>query len=644
MNWLKRILPPGIRYLLKIYVIGIIAFTVLRAIFFMVHYSMSTEIPAATLSQSFLMGFRFDTVISCYILLLPFILSFLLLLLSSKRIPYRIINLYLILVYGMAFFICAADIPYFGQFYTRMTFAALNWTDTPMFMLKVMFTEPVHYLYIGIFGMMLWLFSGILRRVRFRMVLVGDYSLIKKLSVLVLVGGLLFLGIRGRVGVKSPIRWGTAFFSEYSFANQMGLNPVFTFIRTGIDFMNNEELNFMKDKEAIKNVVSYLNIPTDNLLTEESPIARKMIFAEQEQNYNVILVLMESISAQDMDRYGNGARLTPVLDKLTAEAGFVFDNFYSAGIHTFNGLHSTLYSVPALMHRHPLKGFQSMNSTNGIPIILEEHGYKTVFFTSHDAQFDNMGGYMLANGFQEIISEKDYDPAEVISTLGVPDHVLFREAIEHINRLTPDGNPFFATILTGSNHGPYVIPEGTSFKSDQSDMKDKMVQYADWSVGEFLENAASQAWFANTLFIFTSDHGNVTKPVYDMPLSYHHIPLLIYAPKIFNENLSVKHLGGQIDLFPTLMGILKMDYENNTLGTDMLNEDRRFICFSADDKLACLSDSLFYVQRNNGMSSLYKYKTSDRIDYLKTYPEMAKEMKLFSESMLQAAQSQQHRE
>ena len=34
-------------------------------------------------------------------------------------------------------------------------------------------------------------------------------------------------------------------------------------------------------------------------------------------------------------------------------------------------------------------------------------------------------------------------------------------------------------------------------------------------------------------------------------------------------------MGSQIDVFPTLMGILNQDFINNTLGIDLMNEDRK---------------------------------------------------------------------
>ena len=137
-----------------------------------------------------------------------------------------------------------------------------------------------------------------------------NYPVLFLFSVLSLA--IMFLGIRGRIEKKSPIKVGTAFFSNYAFPNQLGLNPVFTFIQSYIDKLNpeNESLHLMDNQLAIKTVNSYLNINTSIPFVREIKTDRKPL------NANVVLVIMESMSAGKMQRYGSPYQLTKKYEEL----------------------------------------------------------------------------------------------------------------------------------------------------------------------------------------------------------------------------------------------------------------------------------------------------------------------------------------
>jgi hypothetical protein len=139
---------------------------------------------------------------------------------------------------------------------------------------------------------------------------VDNNSPVKTILVYLLLLALLFMGIRGRLAIKSPIRWGTAFFSPYNFTNQLGLNPVYTFIRSWLDKKESVEqrFNFMSDDKAEKIVRQELNI-TDN--KDQSPVSRVIRSERIAKKYHIVLVLMESMTAKNMTHFGNFEKLTP---------------------------------------------------------------------------------------------------------------------------------------------------------------------------------------------------------------------------------------------------------------------------------------------------------------------------------------------
>jgi len=456
-------------------------------------------------------------------------------------------------------------------------------------------------------------------------------------AVSILTCLILFVGIRGRLEIKSPIKVGTAFFSNYAFPNQLGLNPIFTFMRSYLDALNpeNKTLQLIDDQLAIRNVRTYFNIPKSSSF--ESPIARAILPDSTTMKANVIIVIMESMSAAKMQRYGNTDNLTPFLDSI-ATRSYTFENIYSSGIHTFNGIYSTLFSFPALLKQHTMN-ITMIPEFTGFPKTLSVNGYHTIYFTTHDEQFDNVSGFLKANAIEEIVSQKDYPSEKVLSALGVPDDYMFEYAIPKLTELNKKGAPFFAAFMTASDHGPYIIPEGIPFHPHNTDAKQKIVEYADWSIKKFLTLAGKEAWFKNTFFVFVADHGAVIgDSPYDMPLSYNHVPFIIYAPGLICKPQSFKQVGGQIDIYPTLMGLLNISYINNTFGIDLCKEKRPYIYFSADDKIGCINHDWFWEYRTDGHESLYKYPNHDPKDYLGICKVKSDSMKTYAFSMLQCAQ------
>ncbi len=195
---------------------------------------------------------------------------------------------------------------------------------------------------------------------------------------------------------------------------------------------------------------------------------------------------MESMSAAKMERHGNTKHLTPFLDSLSHNS-YYFENIYTAGIHTFNGVFSTLFSFPAIYRQNPMKE-STMFKYNGIGHTLRKNGYSTTYFTTHDGQFDNIEGFLRANDFENIITLADYPSEEAKTTLGVPDDFMFEFSMPVIDKLYKENKPFFVAFMTASDHGPYYLPD--YFKPKNQNIKDQMVEYADWSLRKLVSLAS----------------------------------------------------------------------------------------------------------------------------------------------------------
>lgn len=632
---MERILKNTV-YLLGIYLTGIIFFTVFRIV--LIYSYISANDTYTFLNQnmvkSFAMGFRFDTVISCYILIIPaLILAISSFFRKSMKRMIKGIMIWSLITYTVSFIFTAANIPYYIQFNKQINASIWNWMSEPQFVIRMIFSEDSFLIYILLLLILMAAYYYIIIKWTKRHLKVlseSDGTGIKYVqsaifSILLLFS--VFLGIRGRLAIKSPIRIGTAYFCNDQFLNQAGLNPVFVLIKTSMDINkeNSRIISIADEYESYKKAATILNMTTDSI-----GWSRKIPGDSIARKKNVVVILMESFCS-DLLEWKEG---TPFVNRLT-EKSVYFRNTYSAGIHTMNGIHSTLFGFPALMNQHPMKIIRTFK---GMPASFVENGYSTMYFTTHDEQFDNVSGFLIANGIESVYGQKDYPLNEVKSNLGVVDDYMLKYAVNKISeRHAADKKPFFATLLTASNHQPYIIPD--YYKPDSEDIRKQIVEYSDWAISQFFEMAEKEDWYNNTLFVLLGDHGSPSGlNIYDVSLIYHQIPLIFYEPGEENNARTINDVAGQIDVYPTIMGWVGLPYENETFGVDLMKEKRKYIYFSSDDSYACVDTSYYYVNRMDGRESLYNYSVQSPEDSISFHKDKANEMNNYAKTMIQAAQ------
>lgn len=628
--------PAYFRFTIETYFLGLLFFALFRLAGIMLNWDLFLAIPEDLrwnlLVESLILGFRFDTIASVYCIALPFLMlgisSFFktipsLLSISSKAI--------LLILYSLAFFISAADIPYFLHFNSRLTSASLMWMDEPRFVIQMISQEPSYWLAILPFIATLVFFY---RWIKNRQLSQENPDLkdafLRKLSFLLLGLALLFFGLRGRVNLnKAPLGPVDAYFSDYSIANQMALNPSFTFLKSYIDGQkkSNLDLDLMDSDHAMAFVQSQLNRSG----IKDYPLAEKVSFdTAYPQAPNVVLIMMEGLSAIRMQAFGSQDSCTPFLDSLAKEGRF-FMNAYSAGIHTHNGIYGILTGFPALFERHAMKQIP-IPRYHSLPYELKKHGYHNTYFTNHDVEFDNVGGFLVENGVERLVSDRNYPPEKLLSTLGVPDDYMFRYSQSYLTEMAANGKPFLAMYMTTSNHKPFHFPD--YYQRRYEDKELDAYAYADWSLKQFMNWSKKQDWYENTLFVFVADHGWAIQPQYDLSINHSHVPLLFFSPKYIEPKKEDK-MAGHIDVLPSIMGLLKLPYINNSLGIDLFQDSRPYIYFNGDNKMGVIDQKYLYIYRKNGPESLHEYPGS--INEISTRKPKADSMKFYGFSHLQVA-------
>ena len=604
-------------YLLAVHVLALVVMSLFRFIEFVSLCGMIADAGANKL-EAFVRGVWFDNVIACYVSVLP--VSVLLLAMSFGWCHRRLlkgISVWYAVWFAIAFMPSAANTPYFQYFFKNINSSIFGWFGYVSTTSGMLLQESSYWLYIALYFVLTGAFVYIL--VRLRRYFEGTLCVPQRISVVQVAMRILFsttmlsgclLGIRGRLGYN-PIKVSQAYYCEDSFLNQLGINPAFNLLTSALDDMRkeNKELHLMAYQEAIANTRQWLGVigkvDSTNVLKREvvnDSTMRTFAGKSKAGHPNVVIILMESMSANLLGTFGNNQPLTPTLDSLYHHS-LAFTHFYSAGIHTNHGMTATLYSFPALMFRNLMKGTVTPHR-EGIPTVLKKYGYENMFFMSHEAQYDNMKAFFSTNGYDDIYSQENYPEKEVVNSFGVSDHFELGYALNTINQKAKKGKPFMATILTISNHPPYVIPDYFKPKTQEKEMQ--IVEYADWAIGDFLKKAAKEPWYKNTIFVIQADHGKlVGQSEGELPQSYNHIPLIVFGPGV--PQMQYAGLGMQVDVMPTLFHLMHLNYEYEGFGVDLLKQQRPMVFYSADNQIVARDHGRCYIY-NPSMNRSFCYQ------------------------------------
>ena len=357
-------------------------------------------------------------------------------------------------------------------------------------------------------------------------------------------------------------------FSKNAYANEIAGNGVFSFSAAA----RRNELDYDKFYKTIPQsfALSTLKSMGVNRQASTTEAVRDISLGPFKRHpKNVILISVESLSAEYMGTYGSKENLTPYLDKLAGES-LVFDKLFATGTRTVRGLDALSIGIPpipgqAIVHR------PNNDHLAGIGEILREQNYETMFIYGGYGVFDNMNNYFKANDYK-VVDRTDFDAKSIQAenVWGVDDESLFNNSIKLFDQLTQASEkaqkPFFAHIMTTSNHRPFTFPEG---KIDlPQGHREGAVKYTDYALGKLIENAKSKPWFKDTLFVIVADHCSSAAGKTKLPVDRYHIPLFFYAPDI----LPAGHYGrvaSQIDIVPTLLDVLGMKGAEHFYGQSM---------------------------------------------------------------------------
>jgi phosphoglycerol transferase MdoB-like AlkP superfamily enzyme len=178
-----------------------------------------------------------------------------------------------------------------------------------------------------------------------------------------------------------------------------------------------------------------------------------------------------------------------------------------------------------------------------------------------------MRAFFYGNGFQKVMDEQAFSHPAFHSTWGVSDEDLVRRANEEF--VAKGDKPFFALMLSTSNHAPFDYPDGRIKLYEQpANTARNAMKYADYAIGEFFRLAKKEDYFKNTVFLVVADHNTRVYGADLVPINKFHIPGLIIGPGVKPQRFD--KLASQIDLLPTLLDLMGVEADHPMVGHDLV--------------------------------------------------------------------------
>ena len=606
---IPKTVPLTIQWLLMLWFIYLIIFTMLRVA--TVVLFIPGNIEASSLLPSFWLGFRYDAkwisiillpiaVLSVYPRFSPFF--------SEKNKKFW--SYYLAITTLIVLFFFGADFGNFSYNHTRINASALNFAEDPLISFQMLWQSYPMVWLVTALVVAVFLLSKLFKHTH---VLTTKRNLQENMIYKRRwhVGSIIFL-LWCLFGIFSfhPIKWKDAFELNDNFKSYVALNPLQNFFTTLQ--LRKPSFDDAKAKEFFPLIADFLQFDSKNIADEDYSRDVLPNSKSLESRPNIILVICESFSMYKSSMSGNPLNTTPYFKQL-CDSGIFFSRCFTPTFGTARGVFAIVTGTPDVQ----LSKFSTRN-----PEAIQQHtiinsfeDYNKFYFLGGNSDFNNFDGLIKNINGVKIYQEGSFK-SKPLNVWGISDKNLFLEAENVFNQ---QKKPFFAIVQTADNHRPYSIPpEDTDFEKRIVD-EDTLHKYGFESLQEFqsfcytdycfqtlIEKAKNQSWFDNTIFVFVGDHGveGETSAIYPNAwdkgsLSDEHVPLLFYAPQLLTPQTH-NEVVSQIDLLPTLAGMLHQPYTNTTLGRDVLNSknkmDAAFIIHHDEGNIGIVTNDYYFIK------------------------------------------------
>lgn len=583
-----------IKELFKVYLLFVALFLIGRFFFYLLYFERLNDISFLESLLTFIYGLRMDTIVICIILVIPTIFLAITPKIFSNFIS-KFLNIYILFFLVIALFIECASFPFFAQYDLRPNYLFIEYLEYPQEVTSLLFKD-YKFQFIAVFILIIATIRIYSKSkfINFEQVFKQNY--ISRILILAPILLVLFLGIRSSLGHR-PVNISDALYSENRVINEITKNSLHSL---GYAYYSNKkaENNISKYgkidiKEAYKVASLAIGI---NYKDEKKPFYRevKSKLTSKKQK-NLVIFIQESMGAQFTGFIGK-QNFTPNLDNL-AQDYLSFTNLYSNGTRSVRGLAALTSGTLPINGVEVIKRNKSQEGYFTIASLLKPYGYKSSFIYGGEARFDNMKGWYLGNGFDEVIEQKDFTNPIFTSTWGVSDEDLVIKANEKFKSYYENNEKFVSVMFSSSNHMPFELPDGKiEFeKNIPKTSVENAIKYADFAIGKFFELAKKEDYFKDTVFVVIADHNVRVYGDQIVPIDMFQIPAVIVSSDIPHQIFT--NLTSQSDVLATALDLIGIDLSYPILGNSIFKDNKKNInlmifdeiyAYRKEDKVAIL--------------------------------------------------------
>lgn len=506
-------------------------------------------------------GLSLDTATACYILS-----PVLLLMLLNVWLKVPAMRVVLLSYYAIVSLVCslvlAGDTSLYSFWDYKIDATIFNYLSSPA---SVINSVSLGYLAAGLLAVLVFstLFFLFLRKATPR-----KFDFPKKSShvittiLTVLLGGFVFLGIRGGIG-RSTANVGMVYYSQNQFLNHSAVNPVFSLFSSMKKSQNFSKMGRFFTASQCDSIYAGLqfsreSIGSDALLTTRRP--------------NILIIIAESFAGTFVGAMGNPGNITPNFDALTKE-GVFFTNFYANSYRTDRGVLSILSGYPAFPQASVMKLPAASRNLPSIGNSLQKNGYSNTFLYGGDVNFTNMQSYLRSTGYANVIGDTEFTPAQRLTHgWGVTDSITFNYLYDMLRKSPEKPGSWQTTFLTLASHEPWGVP----YNRIKGDKKANAMAYLDDCIGRFISQIRRTPQWRNLLVIILPDHG-IAYPqgLTEASPRRYHIPMLWLGGAVKTPR-RIDRLCSQSDLAATLLGQLGIKHGDFVFSRDVLSATYKY--------------------------------------------------------------------
>jgi phosphoglycerol transferase MdoB-like AlkP superfamily enzyme len=547
--------------LIRYFCFWLIFFFLERLVFILYNSGKLASQSFYEIAPAFLYGLWMDSSMAAYICAVPMLLFLISWYFPKRYVPANILRYYTWVLVVICALLTVVNFNIYREWGTKVNYRSFELAmNSPGEALASSGSSPLLLSFSILFAL---IFIGILlskKIISWKITRTGHW--LAKATLSLILAGLTVLAIRGGLQ-DAPMNESMAYYSTNLTLNYAAVNTEWglaTDIKNAKYNTKNPYRYFDRDS-ARENISAYYKQPDIagmQVLTTARP--------------NVVLIIMESHTGNVVESLGGEPGISNSIERLKRE-GIFFDQIYSAAGRTDKGVVAVLSAFPAQASRSIMKENSKQSAIPALSQIFRANGYVTPFFYGGESRFANMKSYLLSHDVKKIVDKSSFDKQDLNSSWGAFDGPVYQRMTKE---LASEQQPFFATMLTLTNHEPFGLPVPPRFKSGSTEDKFRSTAfYADSCLGAFIDHAKTQPWYQNTLFIVVADHGHFL-PRTDLEIfdpRRYRIPLLFFGPAIKPEfrGKTINLIGGQTDIANTLLTQLGIDAKAFAWSKDLLN-------------------------------------------------------------------------